>query len=126
MSLQKGGWKDKRAVRVETAFHSRSGAFAGLRWRESGALAIGFDRLGEKLHFAGMSAQEIIAELPKLDPVELRLVREKLAELEAVASRAPQTGWGAALLEIAGCADDLPADLSVNHDHYLYGTPKRE
>jgi hypothetical protein len=22
--------------------------------------------------------------------------------------------------------DDLPADLSVNHDHYLYGGPKRE
>jgi hypothetical protein len=24
-----------------------------------------------------------------------------------------------------GIADDLPADLSVNHDHYLYGTPKK-
>lgn len=24
-----------------------------------------------------------------------------------------------------GVADDLPPDLSVNHDHYLYGAPKR-
>ena len=23
-----------------------------------------------------------------------------------------------------GIADDLPPDLSINHDHYLYGTPK--
>jgi hypothetical protein len=25
-----------------------------------------------------------------------------------------------------GKAEGLPADASVNHDHYLYGTPKRE
>lgn len=24
-----------------------------------------------------------------------------------------------------GSVDDLPEDFSVNHDHYLYGTPKR-
>lgn len=73
-----------------------------------------------------MSTQEIIAELPKLNADELRLVKQKLAELEAAALREPQTGWGAALSEIAGCADDLPADLSINHDHYLYGTPKQQ
>ncbi len=33
--------------------------------------------------------------------------------------------WGKALLEIAGTADDLPPDLSVNHDHYLYGVPNQ-
>ena len=75
---------------------------------------------------ATMSTQEIIAELPKLNPDDLRLVKKKLAELEATASQAPQTGWGAALLEIAGSAEDLPADFSINHDHYLYGTPKRQ
>ncbi len=83
------------------------------------------DRPREKRHFASMSAQEIITELPKLNSTELRLVKQKLAELEAAASPEPQTGWGAALSEIAGSAEDLPADLSVNHDHYLYGTPKR-
>ncbi len=25
-----------------------------------------------------------------------------------------------------GSIDDLPEDLSVNHDHYLYGTRKRQ
>ena len=71
-----------------------------------------------------MSAQEIIAELAKLKPEELRLVKEKLDRLNA-ASVIPQTGWGRVLLEMAGKADDLPADLSFQHDHYLYGTPKR-
>jgi hypothetical protein len=27
---------------------------------------------------------------------------------------------------IIGAVPDLPDDLSVNHDHYLYGVPKRE
>lgn len=32
---------------------------------------------------------------------------------------------GKRLLKHAGKAKDLPADASQNHDHYLYGTPKR-
>ena len=71
-----------------------------------------------------MSAQEIIAELAKLKPEELRLVKEKLDRVDAE-TPIPQTGWGRALSEMAGKADDLPADLSLQHDHYLYGTPKR-
>ncbi|HEY2343225.1 MAG TPA: hypothetical protein VGH90_09365, partial [Chthoniobacteraceae bacterium] len=61
----------------------------------------------------------------KLDPDQLGLVREKVRELEE-AAREPKTAWGKALLEFAGTADDLPADLSMNHDHYLYGAPKRQ
>lgn len=30
------------------------------------------------------------------------------------------------LQPIIGAVEGLPPDLSVNHDHYLYGTPKRE
>jgi len=30
------------------------------------------------------------------------------------------------LLEIAGVIKDAPPDASRNHDHYLYGAPKRE
>ena len=71
-----------------------------------------------------MSVQEIIAELPKLPPADFRLVVEKVHELE-LTPRKPKTSWGKALMEVAGTADDLPPDLSVNHDHYLYGTPKR-
>jgi hypothetical protein len=71
-----------------------------------------------------MSVQEIIAELPKLEPEEFRLVREKVRELET-AARQPKTAWGKALLEVAGTADDLPPDFSVNHDYHLSGTPQR-
>jgi hypothetical protein len=81
-------------------------------------------RGGRSVTLLRMSAQEIIAELAKLKPEELRLVKEKLDRLNAK-SPMPQTGWGRALSEMAGKADDLPADLSLQHDHYLYGTPKR-
>jgi len=27
--------------------------------------------------------------------------------------------------DFIGIADDLPEDLAENHDHYLYGTPKK-
>jgi len=30
------------------------------------------------------------------------------------------------LRALAGSAPDLPPDAAPNHDHYLYGTPKRE
>jgi len=40
-----------------------------------------------------MSAQEIIAELPKLKAEELRLLREKLAEMEARAHDERETDW---------------------------------
>jgi hypothetical protein len=32
---------------------------------------------------------------------------------------------GRKLMEFAGKAVGLPSDASLNHDHYLYGTPKR-
>ena len=32
---------------------------------------------------------------------------------------------GQKLLKHAGKAVGLPSDLAVNHDHYLYGTPKQ-
>jgi len=32
---------------------------------------------------------------------------------------------GQKLLKHAGKAIGLPSDLAVNHDHYLYGTPKK-
>ncbi len=29
------------------------------------------------------------------------------------------------LLKLAGTCEGLPSDYSMQHDHYLYGTPKR-
>jgi len=78
-----------------------------------------------------MSAQQIIEELSKLDPDELRMVRARLDELTAQLAPAEQeTGSNQEpiskfLLRLAGCVHGLPSDLARNHDHYLYGTPKR-
>jgi hypothetical protein len=32
---------------------------------------------------------------------------------------------GQRLLKLAGRAKGLPSEASINHDHYLYGTPKK-
>jgi hypothetical protein len=87
-----------------------------------------------------MSAQEIIAELPKLKPEELRLVKAKVDDL----ARTKRKMIGEALLEVAGTAEglpnapaflrrvlerahprDWPADYALNHAHYTKGEPKR-
>lgn len=88
-----------------------------------------------------MSAQEIIAELPKLKPDELRLVKAKVDDL---ARRTQRRTIGDALLEVAGTAEglpaapaflrrvlerakprDWPADYALNHGHYTKGETKR-
>lgn len=38
---------------------------------------------------------------------------------------AAASALGAALLRHAGKAKGLPEDAAAQHDHYLYGTPKR-
>ena len=43
---------------------------------------------------------------------------------EAVLDEQGQT-LGQKLLKFAGKATDLPPDMARNHDHYLYGTPKK-
>jgi hypothetical protein len=88
-----------------------------------------------------MSAQEIIAELPKLKREELQLVKAQLDALVAGTSGIqkaselgrsvePSVGVGKErladfLLRVAGTAEGLPEDMAKNHDHYLYGMPKR-
>jgi hypothetical protein len=72
-----------------------------------------------------MSAQEIIAELPKLKPEELQRVNAALTELERQQTPPERSVWDA-LLEFAGTAEGLPPDLAENHDHYLHGSPKRK
>ncbi len=61
-----------------------------------------------------MSAQEIIAEVPKLKPDEFRLVKAKVDDL----ARPRRRTIGDALLEPAETAERLPRDMARNHDHY--------
>ena len=52
-------------------------------------------------------------------------VRIELVEPETRSDAAFHEPLGRKLLRHAGTATGLPADMSSNHDHYLYGTPKR-
>ncbi len=75
-----------------------------------------------------MSAQEIIAELSKLKADELRLVKEKLMQLEARAGAATQEGsdpFLAAVTQTAKSRPHWPVDYALNHGHYVSGEPKK-
>jgi len=66
-------------------------------------------------HFDG---QFIVPDEPVQLPVGQRLrVQVELAE--------PTPAPFADLLRFARDLPDAPADLAAQHDHYLYGTPKR-
>ena len=82
-----------------------------------------FDRFEKKRHFAGMSTQEIIAELPKLNRRELEQVSLKLSELlsKPAASRLAERR----LKQFAGAVRGLPSGMARNHDHYLHGRAKK-
>jgi len=82
----------------------------------------GVDASATAIQATAMSAQEIIAELPKLGPDDFRLVKAKVDDL----ARAHRRTIGDALLELAGTAEGLPHDMARNHDHYLHGTPRRD
>ena len=62
--------------------------------------------------------QEVLAlvdEMLKEDtPSHLRETRPIWEIIEEISSQAPPGTW-----------DDVPTDGSVNHDHYLYGAPKK-
>ena len=62
------------------------------------------------------------------EPLELPRQKPLIIQIELAEARA-QAGDYSALDWIGDNAVDdpsLPEDLSVNHDHYLYGTPKKE
>jgi len=61
-------------------------------------------------------------------PVDLPRERSFVAEVEAAGSAEAAAGSPHSALQwLADNAvdDDMPTGLSAQHDHYLYGTPKR-
>ena len=62
---------------------------------------------------------EIEAAIERLSPEELRQLQEWLSE--RAQSQVPVLQK---LRALAGAAQNLPADLAANHDHYLHGTAK--
>jgi hypothetical protein len=71
-----------------------------------------------------MSAREIIEELPRLTAGELSEIEQRISEIKQAASPSVDA-LREALLKAAGTCEGLPADYAAEHDHYLYGTPKR-
>ncbi len=65
-------------------------------------------------------------ELDYLPTDKLALVERLLLEIKK-GEEMQATGECSLLTDLAQSAfyDELPADLSVQHDHYLYGVPKR-
>lgn len=53
--------------------------------------------------------------LPEGAEVEVSPTAQDLSELT----------WAEVFKDLIGKAEGLPPDSSVNHDHYLYGTPKK-
>jgi hypothetical protein len=58
------------------------------------------------------------AQLPEGAEVEVRAT-------DAVGQISEQPTWAEVFRDVIGKAEGFPADSSVNHDHYLYGTPKK-
>jgi hypothetical protein len=71
------------------------------------------------------------SKLPEGAVVEVALVSKKQikkAPATKVARKpraARRKSLGERLASVIGIAKGLPPDMSVNHDHYLYGVPKR-
>ena len=65
------------------------------------------------------SVAEIESAIEKLSPQERKSLCERLL------ARATQKPVLEKLRSLAGKVRNLPADLAVNHDHYLHGTAKR-
>lgn len=59
-----------------------------------------------------------------IQPVSVPGANEDPGEVDPSQERAAST-LGQRLMELAGKAKGLPPDAALNHDHYLYGLPKK-
>ena len=58
-------------------------------------------------------------------PPQAQLPEGTSVRIEPIASESVRKNRTERLRQIAKSLEGLPADLAKNHDHYLYGTPKR-
>jgi len=61
------------------------------------------------------------------DSVELpegAVVRFEIASEPSVTAES-ETSFGERFADVLGAAEGLPEDAAENHDHYLYGAPKK-
>ena len=64
-----------------------------------------------------------------VEGAELRIEEVPAADPEATQppppTEPPKETLGQRLMKLSGLVKGLPTDAAKNHDHYLYGTPKR-
>lgn len=64
--------------------------------------------------------------LPEGTEVEIRPVKKARRPAKgARKKKTPPRSFAERYAAFIGSVKDLPADMSVNHDHYLYGHPKK-
>ncbi len=59
-----------------------------------------------------------------IQPVKVSDKIENPSDVDSSADGCAST-LGQRLMELAGKAKGLPSDAALNHDHYLYGLPKK-
>jgi len=64
--------------------------------------------------------------LPNGTEVEVSAVKKPRVATKPRKTKEPPRSLADRLRSVVGKAKNLPADASVNHDHYLYGLPKSE
>ena len=64
--------------------------------------------------------------LPDGTEVEVRPAKKRKPAAKAKKPKARPRTLAERLANVIGKATGLPPDASVNHDHYLYGTPKQQ
>ncbi len=64
--------------------------------------------------------------LPDGTEVEVRPAKKRKPAAKARKPKARPRTLADRLANVVGKATGLPPDASVNHDHYLYGTPKQQ
>ena len=68
---------------------------------------------------------QITLDEPARLPEGAEVTVEVVEHSEGFPSEGAPTIWDK-LLKLAGTADGLPSDMAENHDHYLYGIPKKK
>jgi len=73
-----------------------------------------------------MSKAELLKkQIDLLPPSMLNEVERLVKELKKQGKTIEKTGKSLRNLAAYAIEDDLPTDLAEQHDHYLYGTPKK-
>lgn len=70
-------------------------------------------------------AKHLGGHLVPAEPLPFDEGAEVLIETVEIIPSPSEKSLGDTLMEFVGKATGLPPDAAVNHDHYLYGTPKK-